>query len=129
SAYVAPSFAAVSRARSVRSRMCGAGSVPEDPTNGSCRSARPPGGHAYTPCVNGRFITLEGPDGAGKTLQAQRLVAALEGRGHRARLTREPGGTGLGEQIRAIVLARGADDAFISARADALLFNAARAQL
>ena len=79
--------------------------------------------------MNGRFITLEGPEGAGKTLQAQRLVAALEGRGHRARLTREPGGTGLGEQIRAIVLARGADDAFISARADALLFNAARAQL
>jgi dTMP kinase len=79
--------------------------------------------------VAGRFITLEGPEGAGKTLQAQRLVGALEGRGHRARLTREPGGTDLGEQIRSIVLARADGAGGIDARADALLFNAARAQL
>jgi dTMP kinase len=78
--------------------------------------------------VAGRFITLEGPEGAGKTLQAQRLVEALAARGHRARLTREPGGTELGEQIRSIVLAR-ANGGGIDARADALLFNAARAQL
>ena len=77
----------------------------------------------------GRFITLEGPEGAGKTLQAQRLVGALEAGGHRARLTREPGGTNLGEQIRAIVLARADGAGGIDARADALLFNAARAQL
>ena len=77
----------------------------------------------------GRFITLEGPEGAGKTLQARRLVEALEARGHRSRLTREPGGTGLGEQIRSIVLARSDGAAAIDARADALLFNAARAQL
>jgi len=80
--------------------------------------------------VAGRFITLEGPEGAGKTLQARRLVDALGARGHRARLTREPGGTALGEQIRSIVLARATDGAAgIEARADALLFNAARAQL
>ena len=78
----------------------------------------------------GRFITLEGPEGAGKTLQSRRLVDALGARGRRARLTREPGGTALGEQIRSIVLAREADGAAeIEARADALLFNAARAQL
>jgi dTMP kinase len=80
--------------------------------------------------VAGRFITLEGPEGAGKTLQARRLVDALGARGHRARLTREPGGTALGEQIRSIVLAPATDgSADIEARADALLFNAARAQL
>jgi dTMP kinase len=75
----------------------------------------------------GRFITLEGPEGAGKTLQAERLVAALEARGLAARLTREPGGTSLGERLRSILLAPG--EAPIAPRADALLFNAARAQL
>jgi dTMP kinase len=78
------------------------------------------------------FITLEGPEGAGKTLQAERLADTLRARGGRVRLTREPGGTRLGEQIRAIVLARAgeADGAApIDPRADALLFNAARAQL
>jgi dTMP kinase len=80
--------------------------------------------------VSGRFITLEGPEGAGKTVQAQRLVEALAARGHRVRLTREPGGTALGEQIRSIVLARAMDGGQgIDVRADALLFNAARAQL
>jgi dTMP kinase len=80
--------------------------------------------------VPGAFITLEGPEGAGKTLQAERLAEALRGRGQRVRLTREPGGTRLGEEIRSIVLARAMDGAAgIHARADALLFNAARAQL
>lgn len=84
---------------------------------------------AYTRCVPGIFITLEGPEGAGKTLQARRLVEGLEARGHRTRLTREPGGTSLGEQIRSIVLARAEGRGGIDSRADALLFNAARAQL
>jgi len=75
----------------------------------------------------GRFITVEGPDGAGKTLQAQRLAAALEDRGRTVRLTREPGGTALGERLRGILL--GSDQPPISSRADALLFNASRAQL
>ena len=80
----------------------------------------------------GLFITFEGPEGAGKTVMAGRLAEALRGRGHVVRLTREPGGTRLGEQIRSVVLAGapgGRDDAGIDARADALLFNAARAQL
>lgn len=79
------------------------------------------------PPVNGRFITLEGPEGAGKTVQAQRLAIDLEARGHAVLLTREPGGTALGERVRDVVL----DPAggLIASRADALLFNAARAQL
>jgi len=79
--------------------------------------------------VPARFITFEGPEGAGKTLQAERLATALGERGRRVRLIREPGGTRLGELIRSIVLAdaEGADG--IEALADALLFNAARAQL
>jgi len=71
-------------------------------------------------------VTLEGPEGAGKTVVANRLVAALEARGRVVRLTREPGGTRLGEELRRILLARGAS---LAPRADALLFNAARAQL
>lgn len=80
--------------------------------------------------MRGRFITLEGPEGAGKTLQAQRLAEALRERGHRVRLTREPGGTALGEQVRAVVLAHASGGGVpFDPRADAFLFNAARAQL
>jgi dTMP kinase len=74
----------------------------------------------------GRFITIEGGEGAGKS----RLLAALPGRlaspNREIVLTREPGGTPLGEQIRALVLAHRAlgDD-----RAELLLFEAARAHL
>lgn len=79
-----------------------------------------------TPSRPGVFITIEGPDGSGKTSQAGRLAAALRARGHDVVLTREPGGTPLGERIRALLLTRG--EAPIAPRADALLFNAARAQ-
>ena len=79
--------------------------------------------------VAGIFITLEGPEGAGKSLQATRLVDSLHAAGDRARLTREPGGTRLGEQVRAIVLSDGPGDATIDPVTEALLFNAARAQL
>ncbi len=84
----------------------------------------------YTPSVVGTFITLEGPEGAGKTVLARRLADALAGRGHAVRLTREPGGTALGERLRTVLLERAGDAAMsIDPRADALLFNAARAQL
>lgn len=73
----------------------------------------------------GRFVTLEGPDGAGKSSQAERLARWLRSRGWPVTLTREPGGTALGEGIRTLVLH---DATERSARADALLFAAARAE-
>lgn len=81
--------------------------------------------------MTGKFITLEGPEGAGKTVLAKRLVEELTRRGHRVRSTREPGGTRLGERLRAILLEHDGDGqlAPVDPRADALLFNAARAQL
>ncbi|HEU4792517.1 MAG TPA: dTMP kinase, partial [Nitrolancea sp.] len=47
------------------------------------------------------FFALEGPEGGGKSTQARRLHADLVARGYDALLTREPGGTGIGEAIRA----------------------------
>ena len=72
------------------------------------------------------FITLEGPDGAGKSTQVERLVGRIRERGHAVVATREPGGTALGEQIRSVLLSTDADH---DALTDALLFNAARRQL
>jgi dTMP kinase len=85
-------------------------------------------GHSYTPCVvAGTFVTLEGPEGSGKTVVARRLAEELQRLGRRVVLTREPGGTRLGERVREVLLGR--SDLGIDPRADALLFNAARAQL
>jgi dTMP kinase len=77
----------------------------------------------------GAFITIDGPDGGGKTTQAQRLAAHLADRGVRAHLTREPGGTWLGERIRELLLERTGSTAQTDPLADAFLFNAARRQL
>jgi dTMP kinase len=77
----------------------------------------------------GAFITIDGPDGGGKTTQAQRLAAHLADRGIRALVTREPGGTWLGERIRELLLERTGSTAPTDPLADALLFNAARRQL
>lgn len=74
----------------------------------------------------GRLITLEGPEGAGKTVLGQRLATALVGAGRSVVLTREPGGTRLGERLRSLLLENAGR---VEPRADALLFNAARAQL
>ena len=84
--------------------------------------------------ARGWFITLEGPEGAGKTTQAAALAAHLAARGVDIHLTREPGGTWLGERLRDVLLARTASDAPAPSAAtdpmtDALLFNAARRQL
>ena len=76
---------------------------------------------------NGRFIVFEGPDGAGKSVQATHLASSLEADGHDVTLTREPGGTRLGEQVRGILLDPG--PVARGPAADALLFNAARSQL
>ena len=77
--------------------------------------------------AHGRFITIEGPEGAGKTTQAALLEAFLVERGVPVLRTREPGGTALGEQIRELLLHPGTGR--IDPLADAFLFNAARHQL
>jgi dTMP kinase len=52
----------------------------------------------------GKFITLEGIDGAGKSTQLEKIAAFLRSRGLNAMVTREPGGTPLGEQLRTLLL-------------------------
>lgn len=74
----------------------------------------------------GLFITFEGPDGAGKTTQIQRLRAWLEGRGHAVVVTREPGGTPIGERIRGILLDPACRE--MDPVTEALLYAASRAQ-
>ena len=72
----------------------------------------------------GKFIALEGGEGAGKSTQARLLVAALEGRGITVDLTREPGGTPGAEAIRELLLHPPGDG--WGAEAEALLFAASR---
>ncbi len=79
--------------------------------------------------VRGWFITIEGPEGAGKTTQAAALATHLERAGLDVHLTREPGGTWLGERLREVLLARTAATAATDPLTDAFLFNAARRQL
>lgn len=75
--------------------------------------------------TRGRFISLEGGEGAGKSTQLRALAAALRARGVEVVETREPGGSEGAEAIRALLLTGGADR--WSPRAEALLFAAARA--
>ena len=83
-----------------------------------------------SPVVVGSFVTIEGPDGAGKTTQAERLRDHLAARGIPVLLTREPGGTWLGERLREVLLARTSTAAApTDPLTDALLFNAARRQI
>lgn len=70
------------------------------------------------------FVTFEGADGSGKSTQAELLRAALAAEGHDVVLTREPGGTELGEAVRAVVL----DGPVMGAWAEAALFAASRAE-
>jgi dTMP kinase len=72
------------------------------------------------------FVTFEGIDGSGKSTQAELLAEALRSEGRTVVATREPGGTELGERIRELLLAEGAN---ISPWAETALFAAARAQL
>jgi dTMP kinase len=75
----------------------------------------------------GTFITLEGPDGSGKTGQAEALGGYLRERGHDVLLTREPGGTPIGDQIRAVLTSL--KNKTMLPQAEFLLFSASRAQL
>ena len=74
------------------------------------------------------FISFEGPDGSGKSTQIELLASALRASGHEVVTVREPGGTPAGEKVRAILLGEGGAVS-VDPRADALLFNASRAQL
>lgn len=73
----------------------------------------------------GFFITLEGIDGTGKSTQFQRLVRHLRKQGYTVRATREPGGTAVGEKVRAILMSEKEE---LTALAELALFYAARAQ-
>ena len=73
------------------------------------------------------FVTLEGPDGGGKSTQASRLVDYLQGCGLNVLLTREPGGTLIGDQIRRTLMDLG--NTGMHPRTEILLFSASRAQI
>jgi dTMP kinase len=75
--------------------------------------------------TRGKFITLEGIEGAGKTTVARALKESLEARGLTVDLTREPGGTPFAEQLREQILHRGEET--LDATAETLLMFAARA--
>ena len=81
-----------------------------------------------TAARRGRFITLEGSEGSGKTTAARHLADWLRARGEEVVLTAEPGGTRLGEEVRRIVLHMRNVSDDLDVRADALLYAAARAQ-
>jgi len=76
--------------------------------------------------VSGLFLSFEGGEAAGKSVQAARLADTLGARGHGVVLTREPGGTPIAERIRDVLLH--ARDVDLAPEAQALLFSAARAQ-
>jgi dTMP kinase len=81
------------------------------------------------PTDRGRFITIDGPEGGGKTTQAARLADHLEAAGETVVRTREPGGTVLGERLRDLLLDLDTAAAPIDPLTDAFLFSAARRQL
>jgi dTMP kinase len=79
------------------------------------------------PQHRGRFITFEGLDGCGKSTQLEKLAEALRGRGIAVVTTREPGGTAIGERIRALLLS--SRTAGLDAYAEMAMMLASRAQL
>lgn len=76
--------------------------------------------------MSGMFVTFEGPDGSGKSTIADCIRARFERQGTDVVFTREPGGTPIAEKIRSIIL--DAENSAMSARCEALLYAASRAQ-
>lgn len=76
--------------------------------------------------TTGTFITLEGTEGSGKSTQAARLAQALRAEGHAVLLTREPGGTPIAEQLRAVLLQSNIES--LAAETEAFVILAARRQ-
>src|SRR5262245_1356222 len=77
--------------------------------------------------TTGLFLVLEGPDGSGKSTQAKRLADRLEAMGRDVVLVREPGGTPVGERVRALLLDPEVGD--LDALTEVLLYQAARRRL
>ncbi|MCM8794977.1 MAG: dTMP kinase [Candidatus Omnitrophica bacterium] len=77
--------------------------------------------------MRGLFITLEGPEGAGKSTQGKKLASWLKGKGHKVLFTREPGGTRTGQRLRAILLDHRSKD--IDPFTELCLYEASRAVL
>ena len=77
--------------------------------------------------TKGVFIAFEGPEGAGKSTQLRQLQKRLEAAGLEPIITKEPGGTPLGERVRELVLLE--PDLDISPTSEFLLYSASRAQL
>ena len=75
--------------------------------------------------MNGTFVTFEGIEGSGKSTQARQLAERLRHTGREVVLTREPGGTALGRELRALLLASGSP---VLPAAEMLLYAADRAQ-
>ena len=75
----------------------------------------------------GFFISFEGPDGAGKTTQIKLLAEFLKEKGEEVILTREPGGTAIGEKIRSVIL--DPKNSEMSDSTEMMLYAAARAQI
>jgi dTMP kinase len=73
------------------------------------------------------FITLEGPDGSGKTLQVKSTTEFITSLGYKVFAAREPGGTTIGDQVRSILM--DLENTSMKPRTETLLFCAARAQL
>ncbi len=73
------------------------------------------------------FITLEGPEGSGKTSHIPPLVEYLRSKGYKVFPTREPGGTSIGEQVREVI--HSLKNIEMHPRAETLLYQAARAQI
>ncbi len=73
------------------------------------------------------FITFEGPDGSGKTMQINPTADFLRSRGLSVFTAREPGGTSIGDQVRSVLM--NLENTSMNPRAETLLFCAARAQL
>lgn len=76
--------------------------------------------------MKGMFITVEGPDGSGKTTQLQLLVQSLTEQGYEVVVTREPGGTKVGNSIREVLLSSEHDE--MTPRVEMMLYAASRAQ-
>jgi dTMP kinase len=73
------------------------------------------------------FITIEGPDGSGKTSHVKSLAEWLEGKGYHVHTAREPGGTAISEQIRGVI--HDLQNTEMHPHTETLLYQAARAQI